>query len=161
MKYWSKVVDLCLFGSQLIFLLDFKASAWLSVSMNRITTTTRKQFCLWGTHSIRNGFYCTTSSSSLAARRMEKKGKEGEGEAGERGIMIYDTDTITRQSYTYEQIRKAGGSDVINDIYVRNPKLPSYLWFVGKVARCTGTATLQHAIGKQWNLIIEHAAQIR
>eukprot|EP00590_Aulacoseira_subarctica_P006840 CAMPEP_0172417838 /NCGR_PEP_ID=MMETSP1064-20121228/4326_1 /TAXON_ID=202472 /ORGANISM="Aulacoseira subarctica , Strain CCAP 1002/5" /LENGTH=161 /DNA_ID=CAMNT_0013156373 /DNA_START=165 /DNA_END=650 /DNA_ORIENTATION=- len=76
-------------------------------------------------------------------------------------LMTYDKDTITMQTYTYERIRKAGSKDVINDVYVRNPKLPNLLWFVGKVARCTGIVTLQDAITKQWILIQEHAAQIR
>jgi hypothetical protein len=168
MKYWMKIVELCLFCTQLMYLYDLEASAWSPVSINRITTTARKRFCLQEKYNIWNGCYgwyysstSATSSSSLSSRRMEEGEKEKEEEVGDSGMMIYDKDTITRQSYTYQQIRKAGGSDVINDVYVRNPKLPSYLWFVGKVARCTGTATLQDAIGKQWNLIIDHATQLR
>ena len=75
--------------------------------------------------------------------------------------MAYIQENITRQMINYENIRKAGGKDVVNDVYVRNPKLPSLLWYVGKVARCTGTVSLENAIAKQWNLIEEHAARLR
>ena len=78
------------------------------------------------------------------------------------GDMAYLRDNITRQMDVYLQIRKAGWpeDDCINDIYVRNPQLSSF-WFVGKVARCTGTVSLEQAVARQWNLIEEHATRLR
>ena len=78
------------------------------------------------------------------------------------GDMSYVRDNITRQMDTYLQIRKAGwpDDDCINDVYVRNPQLSSF-WFVGKVARCTGTVSLRSAVARQWNLIEEHATRLR
>jgi hypothetical protein len=78
------------------------------------------------------------------------------------GDMAYVRDNITRQMDNYLQIRKAGWpeDDCIHDIYVRNPQLRSF-WFIGKVARCTGTAGLQQAVARQWNLIEEHATRLR
>lgn len=80
--------------------------------------------------------------------------------------MEYKPVNIRRQLKYYEDIRAVGGSDCVNDIYVRDNgapdrKLRQTFWFIGKVARCTGTTSLQQAVGRQWNLIEEHAARLR
>ncbi len=144
----------CLIGTALMPQLDLLlVSSLHSIGISATTTAaTRKR---WLHRQKYPSSWIVLYGSTTTARIKEEEKEENDG------IMAYSKDTIIRQTYTYERIRKAGGKDVINDVYVRNPKLPSYLWFVGKVARCTGTVTLQDAIGKQLNLIQEHAAQLR
>lgn len=84
-----------------------------------------------------------------------------------------------------------GGDDCILDVYARDPnqistdtsiatttamhvneeaeekqkknkeQLLIRYWFVGKVARCTGTVSPEQAIARQYNLLEEHACRIR
>jgi len=80
--------------------------------------------------------------------------------------MEYKPVNIRRQQKYFEEIRMVGGSECVNDIYARDngapdKRLKQTFWFVGKVARCTGTVSLAGAVGRQWNLIEEHAARLR
>ena len=78
--------------------------------------------------------------------------------------MAYDNENILRQLRFYNNIRKVGGKECVQDIYVRDPSTADShvrYWFVGKVARCTGTVSQELAIGRQFNLIEEHATRIR
>jgi len=64
----------------------------------------------------------------------------------------------------YNDIRKVGGSDCVQDIYAIDPiPVRGYFryWFVGKVARCTGTVLPELAVARQLNLIEEHACRMR
>jgi hypothetical protein len=63
----------------------------------------------------------------------------------------------------YSDIRKVGGSDCVQDIYARDPSPVGGFryWFVGKVARCTGTVSPELAVARQLNLIEEHACRTR
>jgi hypothetical protein len=56
-------------------------------------------------------------------------------------------------------IRGAGGKEVCNDVYVRNPK-EDVFWYAGKVARVSDVA-LDDCIARQWNLIETHATNLR
>ena len=52
----------------------------------------------------------------------------------------------------------------MQDIYARDPNTAGdniSLWFVGKVARCTGTVSSEAAIARQFNMIEEHACRVR
>jgi hypothetical protein len=54
--------------------------------------------------------------------------------------------------------------DCVLDIYARDPNQAGghiRYWFVGKVARCTGTVTPELAVARQFNLIEEHACRMR
>ncbi len=64
----------------------------------------------------------------------------------------------------YNDIRKVGGSGCVQDIYARDPSpvgVHVCYWFVGKVARCTGTVSPELAVARQFNLIEEHACRMR
>lgn len=80
--------------------------------------------------------------------------------------MMYKPVNIRRQLKYFESIRAVGGQDCVADIYCRDngshdKKLKQTFWFIGKVSRCTGTVSLNEAVGRQWNLIEEHAARLR
>lgn len=88
------------------------------------------------------------------------------------GDMAYAQTNILRQVDHYTKIRQAGGLECVNDVYVCNVEFqPKNLmkkkksfypfWFVGKIARCTGTVTINQAIARQLNLIEEHATRLR
>jgi len=74
--------------------------------------------------------------------------------------MNYIPTNIVRQLENYKNIRNVGGADTINDVYVRDPET-NVFWFAGKVARCTGTVSLEQAVARQWNFIEEHACRLR
>lgn len=85
------------------------------------------------------------------------------------GDVAYTNENILRQLRGYNNIRQVGGDCCILDIYARDPNPTSTTtpsttvryWFVGKVARCTGTVSPEHAIARQYNLLEEHACRIR
>eukprot|EP00804_Cyclotella_cryptica_P026897 CCRYP_019604-RA/>CCRYP_019604-RA protein AED:0.10 eAED:-0.11 QI:0/0/0/1/1/1/2/0/230 len=80
------------------------------------------------------------------------------------GDVAYTNENILRQQSTYYSIRSAGGADCVVDIYARDPSTSgskTRFWFVGKVARCTGTVSEEAAVVRQYNLIEEHACRIR
>lgn len=82
----------------------------------------------------------------------------------EGGDVAYTNENILRQLRYYNDIRKVGGKDCVQDIYARDPNAEGdnvRYWFVGKVARCTGTVSPELAIGRQFNLMEEHACRIR
>ena len=61
------------------------------------------------------------------------------------GDVAYNNENILRQTNNFVNIRKAGGSDCVLDIYAKDPnsmleagKNATRFWFVAKVARCTG-----------------------
>jgi hypothetical protein len=73
--------------------------------------------------------------------------------------MTYEPRNVKRQHETFLDIRKAGGKDVCNDVYVRNPN-EDVFWYAGKVARVTGVS-LEDCIARQWNVIEIHASNLR
>ena len=73
--------------------------------------------------------------------------------------MIYNEANIRRQASTYDQLSSIGGSDVINDVYVRAPSKKEW-WLVGKVARISDVSPEQ-AIERQWPLIERHVWALR
>lgn len=78
--------------------------------------------------------------------------------------MAYANENILRQLRTFNDIRKVGGKECVQDIYAKDPTpVGNYFryWFVGKVARCSGTVSPEQAIAQQFNLIEEHATRIR
>jgi len=84
------------------------------------------------------------------------------------GDIAYTNENILRQLRYYNDIRKVGGKDCVQDIYVRDPNTSvggnnnfRLFWFVGKVARCTGTVSPELAVARLFNLIEEHATRIR
>ena len=81
------------------------------------------------------------------------------------GDVAYNNENILRQQRYYNDIKKVGGKECVEDIYARDPSSKDVnnirYWFVGKVARCTGTVSPALAVAKQFNLIEEHATRIR
>jgi len=82
------------------------------------------------------------------------------------GEVAYTNENILRQQRYYNDIRKAGGTDCVQDLYVKDPGTAEDVdntryWYVGKVARCTGTVSSELAIARQINLLEEHATRIR
>lgn len=80
------------------------------------------------------------------------------------GDVAYNNENILRQLRHYNEIRKVGGKECVQDIYARDPNTSgdnTRFWFVGKVARCTGTVSAEAAIARQMNLLEEHATRIR
>ena len=80
------------------------------------------------------------------------------------GDVAYNNENILRQLRHYNDIRKAGGNDCVQDIYARDPNTSgdnTRFWYVGKVARCNGTVSAEAAIARQMNLLEEHATRIR
>jgi len=82
------------------------------------------------------------------------------------GEVAYTNENILRQQRYYNDIRKAGGTDCVQDVYVKDPGTTDNVdniryWYVGKVARCTGTVSSELAIARQINLLEEHATRIR
>jgi len=115
---------------------------------------------------------------ALAAAAAAAAG-EGEGEGGGSGHipwnrpapgggdMAYVRSNLTRQAETYSALSGLDDPGSISDVYVRDPSSSSSssrggaFWYVGRVARCTGTVSLRGAVARQWNLIEEHATRLR
>mmetsp|Transcript_23800 Transcript_23800/g.27090 ORF Transcript_23800/g.27090 Transcript_23800/m.27090 type:complete len:239 (-) Transcript_23800:293-1009(-) len=73
--------------------------------------------------------------------------------------MCYDLRNVERQHQQFLDIRAAGGTEVTNDVYIRQPDTDIY-WFVGKVARVDGV-TPEECLGRQYPLIAQYAANLR
>jgi len=73
--------------------------------------------------------------------------------------MRYIERNVMRQHQNFCAIRDAGGKEMTNDVYVREPN-SGVFWFAGKVARVSDVS-LQDAVARQWPLIEQHAANLR
>jgi hypothetical protein len=71
--------------------------------------------------------------------------------------MAYIQTNIQRQMNTYQQIRQVS-LDSIRDVYVRQPRTRTF-WYIGKVAMAG--VSLEQAMGRQANLMEEHATRLR
>lgn len=73
--------------------------------------------------------------------------------------MKYLPRNVMRQHKNFVAIREAGGKELTNDVYIREPNTEVF-WFVGKVARVSDV-TLAQAVSRQWPLIETHGANLR
>lgn len=73
--------------------------------------------------------------------------------------MKYIERNVRRQHENFISIRDAGGKEVTNDVYARDPSSDTW-WFVGKVARISDVS-LEECISRQWNLIEHHSTNLR
>ena len=73
--------------------------------------------------------------------------------------MKYIPRNVLRQNQNFVDIREAGGAELTNDIYVRDPSNEIF-WFSGKVARVSDIS-LEDCIARQYALIEQHAANLR
>ena len=119
------------------------------------------------THSIQKikTTTTTTTTTTIAAQSSGSSHANNPLPPGQRpppqgGDMAFIRPNISRQMDHYLNIRNIGGLDAVNDVYARDPST-NIFWFVGKVARCTGTVSLKLAVQRQWNLIEEHATRLR
>lgn len=104
-------------------------------------------------------FGLVTNCDKNSAIPNERTGPRPKG-----GDTAYTNENILRQLRYYNDIRKVGGADCTQDIYARDPNTEGdnvRFWFVGKIARCTGTVSSEQAAGRLFNLIEEHATRIR
>ena len=83
--------------------------------------------------------------------------------------MKYIPRHVARQHTNFCDIRDAGGVEMTNDVYVRDPNhnttsatssSSSLFWFVGKVARVSDV-TLEQCVARQYDLIAQHAVNLR
>eukprot|EP00977_Amphora_coffeiformis_P022079 scaffold10377_cov150-Amphora_coffeaeformis.AAC.3 len=73
--------------------------------------------------------------------------------------MKYLPRNVMRQHKNFVAIREAGGKELTNDVYIREPN-SEVCWFVGKVARVSDV-TVEQAISRQWALIETHGSNLR
>ena len=71
------------------------------------------------------------------------------------------TKALRKAANTFDALRKAGGSEACNDVYVRAPlNSPTTYWFVGKIAVTTPSAkAFCNAAIAQKRLILEYSKQ--
>mmetsp|Transcript_15816 Transcript_15816/g.22611 ORF Transcript_15816/g.22611 Transcript_15816/m.22611 type:complete len:256 (+) Transcript_15816:58-825(+) len=105
---------------------------------------------------------CSTTNSALAATdKWDQIILEDEDEIIQPPKdMEYTPQNILRQHNNYLAITDVGGNETVTDVYARDPDKNTF-WFVGKIARCTGTKSIEQAISRQWFLIESHAARLR
>lgn len=86
---------------------------------------------------------------------------KNENEDNDDDDMTYTTSNIMRQSKNFQNI-VAVDQDAAYDVYVQDvQRTPHIFWYIGKIAHCSGTCTLEEAIARQWKLIQEHAVRLR
>jgi hypothetical protein len=73
--------------------------------------------------------------------------------------MKYIGRNCKRQQEHFLAIREAGGKELTNDIYVREPGQDT-CWYAGKVARVSDVS-LEQCVARQWAMIETHAANLR
>jgi|AntRauTorckE5430_2_1112549.scaffolds.fasta_scaffold05861_2 hypothetical protein len=73
--------------------------------------------------------------------------------------MKYNEFNLKRQYSNCKAIRTAGGPEMTNDIFARDPDTDVF-WFAGKVARISDVS-LAKAVARQYPLIEEHSARLR
>ena len=109
---------------------------------------------------------CSLSRSSnfvLHAKDYRRNEYDDDGRSSSKGTgdMEYTTKNIMRQSKHFREI-VAVDKDVAYDVYVQDvERTPNLFWYIGKIAYCSGTCTLEDAIARQWTLIQEHAVRLR
>ena len=90
------------------------------------------------------------------------------------GQWAYTEPNVRRSAQTFLDIRKIGGVDCTNDVYVRSKSKNSNVnananasgnrfqyWYIGKMARTDGTVSLEKSVAVIWNMIEEHACRLR
>mmetsp|Transcript_12720 Transcript_12720/g.23845 ORF Transcript_12720/g.23845 Transcript_12720/m.23845 type:complete len:296 (+) Transcript_12720:50-937(+) len=97
--------------------------------------------------------------SSNSAKTPTWKGPAAAAAAVMPKDMKYNEYNLMRQNKHFIAIRAAGGSEMTNDIYARDPDTDVF-WFVGKVARISDVS-LEKAVARQYPLIEEHSARLR
>jgi len=73
--------------------------------------------------------------------------------------MTYEPRNVKRAHETFLSIREAGGKQMTNDVYCRDPDTDVF-WYVGKVARISDVS-LEQCIARQWSMIERHATNLR
>jgi hypothetical protein len=73
--------------------------------------------------------------------------------------MKYVPRNCKRQQEFFKAIREAGGPELTNDIYVREPGQDT-CWYTGKVARVSDVS-LEQCVARQWAMIETHASNLR
>jgi len=73
--------------------------------------------------------------------------------------MRYLEGNLLRQNKNFAAIKDAGGVEMVNDVYARDPD-DQVFWFIGKVARISDVS-IEQCIARQYALIEEHAARLR
>lgn len=102
-----------------------------------------------------------SSSLNLSSSKWDNLVDEDDNDTGPPipPDMKYMERNVMRQHQNFVAIREAGGKEMTNDVYVREPS-SGIFWFAGKVARVSDIS-LAHAVARQWPLIEQHAANLR
>jgi hypothetical protein len=114
---------------------------------------------------VKTGIRITTTRTTKAATRIFSKWDNIIDEDDEDDgppvspDMRYVPRNIMRQHENFINIREAGGKELTNDVYVRQPG-SAVFWFSGKLARVSDVS-LEDAVARQWPLIEQHAANLR
>ena len=74
--------------------------------------------------------------------------------------MMYEPRIVQRAHQTFLAIRQAGGNEMTNDVYVRDPVDKEVLWYTGKVARVSDVS-LEDCIHRLYPMIERHACHLR
>lgn len=74
--------------------------------------------------------------------------------------MKYIPRNVMRQHKNFVAIRQAGGKELTNDVYIREPNNSDVFWYVGKVARVSDV-TVEQTVCRQWPIIEMHGASLR
>ena len=115
------------------------------------------------THSSPSRILSRSNSFLFHAKDYRRNDYDEDGRTSSNGTddMEYNTKNIMRQSKHFREI-VAVDKDAAYDVYVQDVKrTPNLFWYIGKIAYCSGTCTLEDAISRQWTLIQEHAARLR
>lgn len=74
--------------------------------------------------------------------------------------MMYEPKIVQRAHQTFLAIRQAGGKEMTNDVYVRDPIDKEVFWYTGKVARVSDV-TLEDCIHRLYPMMERHACHLR
>lgn len=155
----------------LLGLLPLRVAAAFTITSKPTTTTRRSErTCSNSVGKIAHYQRTHFSSTTLLKDKWDDLDDEDDDDDEFKGFgyngppipkdMRYIGFNVERQNKNFAAIRAAGGVELTNDIYVRDPVKPSTFWFVGKIARISDVS-MEQAVARQYGLIEEHAARLR
>jgi len=143
---------------------------WLGVIMNgvivesftgltgRPTTTTTHTFFQRSVSSRTVLLTPNYMGSSKWDNLIDEDEDEEVGLPGPRD-MQYIPVNVMRQNQNFVAMKEAGGVEITNDVYARNPDSFTW-WFIGKMARISDVS-VEDAVKRQWCMMEQHAANLR
>ena len=74
--------------------------------------------------------------------------------------MKYEPRIVQQSQQTFLAIRQAGGKEMTNDVYVRDPTERDVFWYTGKIARVSDVS-LEECVHRLYPLIERHSCHLR